>query len=96
LPAAPTNGDATIDIEKLKKREQRFGGSVSDKLKLADEEEKKKKRAERFGIQEPEVKPQTTIVTTNADEEKKSMRAARFGGTIDDEKKKARAARFGK
>nr|AFD29611.1 CIP29 [Schmidtea mediterranea] len=93
LDVSKSNGDVTVDIEKLKKREERFGVSVSDKLSKAADEEKKLKRAERFGVQ-TSIQVES-VGGVNLNDDKKAVRAARFGLNTDEEKKKARAARFG-
>lgn len=118
-----SNGDTSIDIEKLKQREERFGASVSDTLKKvgfdwllshspclcvsalqANENEKKRKRAERFGTQDATAIAKETPTNNNienlsgtaANDDKKSLRAERFGLNCENDKMKARAARFAK
>lgn len=47
-PAGTTNTTTTSSLEALKKRAERFGVSVSDKLTKIDQQEKLQKRQERF------------------------------------------------
>ncbi|KAL8567738.1 hypothetical protein ACOMHN_009046 [Nucella lapillus] len=97
-------------VEKLKKRAERFGEVVSDKLKKVYEDEKKRKRLERFGTtaaSSTEVK-KVELNSTDSDleaahVEKLKKRAERFGEVVsdklkkvyEDEKKRKRLERFG-
>jgi len=63
--------DQSLDIDKLRKRAERFG-VVSPAMSKIEESDRLKKRKERFGV------PTTTLVTQDLDV-KKQKRAERFG-----------------
>lgn len=65
-----------IDMDKLKKRAERFGTVISNTLSKVDEDERKRKRAERFGASNT-----TSVNSISSDdvEAKKKKRAERFG-----------------
>lgn len=79
------------DIDRLKKRAQRFGTVVSSTLSKLEDEDKLRKRKQRFGqITGPTSNPTSTTTTTTTTtttanksieeiEEKKRKRAERFG-----------------
>ncbi|GFN83411.1 sap domain-containing ribonucleoprotein-like [Plakobranchus ocellatus] len=69
------------DVERLKKRAERFGTVTSTSLSKVDQDEKKRKRAERFGLANPSPgKTTLTVNSTDSDlEAKKRKRAERFG-----------------
>ncbi|CAL1531726.1 unnamed protein product [Lymnaea stagnalis] len=73
------------EIERLKKRADRFGAIVSTSLTKVDEEERKRKRAERFGASNvtghsAAKTSNLTIVSSDPEvEAKKKKRAERFG-----------------
>lgn len=74
-------GGGEIDMDKLKKRAERFGTVISNSLNKVDEDERKRKRAERFGVSNT-TDLKSTNISTNVDfdnEAKKKKRAERFG-----------------
>lgn len=77
---------APEDLDKMKKRAERFGSVVSGKLSKVDEDERRQKRMERFGgtaITAP-TEPKKVKLDTTGDkdaEDKKRKRAERFGLT---------------
>ena len=77
-------GAPAVDSETLKKRAERFGGSVSSTLKNVEVQEAIKRRQERFGVVEKnEPKPKKVMVNSGAN------------SVVLDEKMKARQQRFG-
>ncbi|XP_037089287.1 SAP domain-containing ribonucleoprotein-like isoform X2 [Pollicipes pollicipes] len=80
------NGSGASELDKLKKRAGRFGEAVSEKVISLEESERLKRRKERFGIVVPEdVKAKraarfaSSAPLDPASEDKKRLRAARFG-----------------
>ncbi|KAH9520250.1 hypothetical protein Btru_060368 [Bulinus truncatus] len=72
------------ELEKLKKRADRFGVVLSTSLSKTDEEEKKRKRAERFGDTNTSATAKRPLSVNSSDpevEDKKKKRAERFGLT---------------
>ncbi|KAI8793411.1 SAP domain-containing ribonucleoprotein-like isoform X1 [Biomphalaria glabrata] len=72
------------ELDKLKKRADRFGTVVATSLSKSEEEEKKKKRGERFGTTNTMAATKRPITVTSSDPEseaKKKKRAERFGLT---------------
>jgi len=73
-----------VDPDTLKKRAERFGGSVSSTLKNVEVQEAIKRRQERFGVVEKnEPKPKKVMLNSGAN------------SIVLDEKMKARQQRFG-
>ncbi|XP_034731571.1 SAP domain-containing ribonucleoprotein [Etheostoma cragini] len=73
-PGGVANSKATVNVDQLKKRAERFGMNVSSVSQKIEEDEKLKKRKERFGV------PAAAGVVVSADVEAKKMkRAERFG-----------------
>jgi len=73
-----------VDADTLKKRAERFGGSVSSSLKNMEVQEAIKRRQERFGVVEKnEPKPKKVMLNSGAN------------SIVLDEKMKARQQRFG-
>uniref|UniRef100_A0A1A7XHN0 SAP domain-containing ribonucleoprotein n=1 Tax=Iconisemion striatum TaxID=60296 RepID=A0A1A7XHN0_9TELE len=73
-PGAVANSKATVNLDQLKKRAERFGMNVSSVSQKVVEDEKLKKRKERFGILTG-----TSAVGSGDVEAKKMKRAERFG-----------------
>ena len=73
-----------VDADTLKKRAERFGGSVSSSLKNIEVQEAIKRRQERFGVVEKN-EPKPKKVSLNKSE----------NSVVLDEKMKARQQRFG-
>ena len=73
-----------MDADTLKKRAERFGGSVSSSLKNLEVQEAIKRRQERFGV-----------VEKNEPKPKKVMLNSGGNSVVLDEKMKARQQRFG-
>ena len=73
-----------VDADTLKKRADRFGGSVSSSLKNIEVQEAIKRRQERFGVVEKN-EPKPKKVSLNKSE----------NSVVLDEKMKARQQRFG-
>ena len=72
-----------MDADTLKKRAERFGGSVSSSLKNLEAQEAIKRRQERFGVVEKnEPKPKKVMLNSG-------------NSVVLDEKMKARQQRFG-
>lgn len=72
------------DLDKMKKRAERFGMVVSNKLTKVDEDERKRKRLERFGTtlsSSTETKKVKLNSSSSEVDEKKKKRAERFGLT---------------
>ena len=73
-----------VDTDTLKKRAERFGGSVSSSLKNLEVQEAIKRRQERFGVVEKnEPKPKKVNLNKSGN------------SVVLDEKMKARQQRFG-
>ncbi|XP_060081538.1 SAP domain-containing ribonucleoprotein-like [Ylistrum balloti] len=86
----------SADVDKLKKRAERFGTITSTVLSKVDETQKLKKRAERFGA------VTSTSLSNTENQEKLLKRKERFGVSTSatdsleaDAKKRKRAERFG-
>ena len=77
-------GAPAVDADTLKKRAERFGGSVSSSLKNLEVQEAIKRRQERFGV-----------VEKNEPKPKKVMLNSGGNSVVLDEKMKARQQRFG-
>ena len=78
-------GAPAVDADTLKKRAERFGGSVSSSLKNLEVQEAIKRRQERFGVVEKnEPKPKKVM-----------LNSASGNSVVLDEKMKARQQRFG-
>uniref|UniRef100_H0W084 Uncharacterized protein n=1 Tax=Cavia porcellus TaxID=10141 RepID=H0W084_CAVPO len=80
ISSVPTKGLSSdtkpmVNLDKLKKRAQRFALDVSSISRKSEDDEKLKKRKERFGI----VTSSAGIGTTEDTEAKKRKRAERFG-----------------
>jgi len=73
-----------VDMDTLKKRAERFGGSTSNTLKKMEVDEAIKRRQERFGV-----------VDKNEPKPKKISLNAGANSVVMDEKMKARQQRFG-
>ncbi|XP_019645984.1 PREDICTED: SAP domain-containing ribonucleoprotein-like isoform X3 [Branchiostoma belcheri] len=81
--AAPVKGATTLsgpEMEKLKKRAERFGMNVSTATQQAEEKEKLLKRKQRFGA--VTAGAAGTQVSSDEVEAKKKKRAERFGLTV--------------
>ena len=77
-------GAPAVDADTLKKRAERFGGSVSSSLKKIEVQEAIKRRQERFGVVEKnEPKPKKVSLNNGSN------------SVVLDEKMKARQQRFG-
>jgi SAP domain-containing ribonucleoprotein len=88
-PKLVSNTDSTNVNEKLKKRAERFGAIVSDKMKKIDASEKLLKRKERFGV--ITVTKTDSTISPNANKSKKAI----VFSTKDDDRKRQRLERFG-
>lgn len=77
------NGSVPSNVDLLKKRAERFGGSVSKEMSKIENLEKLQKRSERFGKSD-ENKATTKTATISSDEmaEKARMRLERFKTTV--------------
>ncbi|XP_029912695.1 SAP domain-containing ribonucleoprotein isoform X2 [Myripristis murdjan] len=73
-PGLVANSKASVDIDQLKKRAERFGMNVSSISLKVEEDEKLKKRKERFGILTSSASAGSGDI-----EAKKMKRAERFG-----------------
>ena len=88
-------------MDTLKKRAERFGGSISNTLKKMEVDEAIKRRQERFGVvdkNEPKVRWiafQLQIINTFLFQPKKISLNAGANSVVMDEKMKARQQRFG-
>lgn len=68
------------DVDRLKKRAERFGAVTSTSLSKVDQDERKRKRAERFGTSVTTSAKTISLNSTDSDlEAKKKKRAERFG-----------------
>lgn len=77
------NGSSsTVNVDILKKRAERFGGSVSKEMNTIENQEKLQKRSERFGKSD-ENKVTVSAVSVSSDEmaEKARLRLERFKTT---------------
>lgn len=70
-----SSGSATVSVDVLKKRAERFGGSVSKVMNKIENLEKLQKRQERFGNASSSANKD---LTSNEYEEKARLRAERF------------------
>ncbi|XP_078572883.1 SAP domain-containing ribonucleoprotein-like isoform X8 [Branchiostoma floridae x Branchiostoma japonicum] len=84
--AAPVKGTTALsgpEMEKLKKRAERFGMNVSTVTQQAEEKEKLLKRKQRFGaVTAGAAVAAGTPVSSDEVEAKKKKRAERFGVTV--------------
>ncbi|XP_005110485.1 SAP domain-containing ribonucleoprotein [Aplysia californica] len=74
-------GQQNVDVDKLKKRAERFGTVVSKSLTKVEEDERKRKRAERFGASDAISTNVSSGLSSEEVEAKKKKRAERFGLT---------------